>query len=444
MITLDAPNPERPRGSPPFSALQPLSIFAGHWIGRPGHWLLLGFPEWQENDPISLLQRLTKSYAAPTASVSSQNVLTLDQGLLYGLAPYESGIRFNWPQMEAGKTPNNAPSLYAAFTREVAVLDAQGQVVAEYGQRPEFKRQVEALSKLWLTLQAARQPGPPPFSCSAFKPDWSFSDYEGAFKRVKAYIEAGDCYQINLAQRFQASFEGSALAAFIQLMGKIPAPYATYMETCDATFLSCSPEHFITINGPHLRTDPIKGTRPRHADPKQDAEQSKALLASAKDQAENLMIVDLLRNDLGRMADTGSVRVPDLFRLESFQNVHHLVSTIEARLRPDVHPLRALLSCLPGGSITGAPKKRAIEIISELECAPREGYCGSQFIASPTHWISNITIRTLQLRGDTLTLWGGGGIVADSECRAEYNESLIKINHIAAALGAPTLPLWEP
>ena len=395
-----------------------------------------------ENDPIALLKRLEQPQNFPAQHCPPGEPLSLNQGLLYGIAPYNSGIRFNWPNLKLNNNHGNTP-FYAAFTQEVALLDAQGMVVAQFGRRPEFIQLIAEISARWQP-HADDASANQTFTCSAFKSDWLYPDYEAAFNQVKAYIQAGDCYQINLAQRFQASFEGSSLEAFLRLMRSVPSPYAAYMNTGSETYLSCSPEHFISIHGPHLRTDPIKGTRPRHADPVKDAALQQALLASVKDQAENLMIVDLLRNDLGRMALTGSVKVPELFRLESFQNVHHLVSTVEARLRPDVHPLRALLSCLPGGSITGAPKKRAIEIIAELECAPRESYCGSQFLASPTQWVSNITIRTLQLQGSTLTLWGGGGIVADSECRSEYNESLVKINHIAAALGAPTLPLREP
>lgn len=414
-----------------------LAIYSGHWIGFHGHWLILAYPDWVETTPTSLIKRL---YQKQPIVAPQQNAswFPLDEGILYGIAPYETGIAYNWRQLNT-TIPSNLP-FYAAFTREAAIIDARGTIVERWGQHPEF---MQLLDHVVDTLTKSA-PSPRPhtlFHCSDFTPDWSYRAYSSAFERAMQYIQAGDCYQVNLAQRFQAHFSGSSLAAFFRLMQPSPPPYAGYLQTPAATILSCSPEHFISCNDKHLRTDPIKGTRPRHNDPATDAQLRHELISSTKDKAENVMIVDLLRNDLGRLAVPGSVCVPELFRLESFQNVHHLVSTVEARLRPSIHPMQALLSCLPGGSITGAPKKRAIEIIAELEGSHRESYCGSQFLASPTQLVSNITIRTLQLEGNTLTLWGGGGIVADSECRAEYNESLIKINHIATALGSTPIPL---
>ncbi|RMF17475.1 MAG: anthranilate synthase component I family protein, partial [Gammaproteobacteria bacterium] len=198
---------------------------------------------------------------------------------------------------------------------------------------------------------------------------------------------------------------------------------------------SFSPERFIQIRGRNIETRPIKGTRPRGATADDDRAQADALVTSEKDRAENLMIVDLLRNDLGRFCQPGSIRVPELFGLEHYSNVHHLVSTITGTLRDGVFPLDVLAGCSPGGSITGAPKRRAMEIIRELEPVQRGVYCGSLVYMTPEGDLdSSIAIRTLTADGQRLRVWGGGGIVADSDCDAEYEESLTKIRHLIQAL----------
>src|SRR5690606_3003640 len=192
--------------------------------------------------------------------------------------------------------------------------------------------------------------------------------------------------------------------------------------------LSLSPEQFIQIDGQHIRTAPIKGTRARGQNPAEDLALEHELAASPKDRAENLMIVDLLRNDLGRHSDIGSVKVERLFEIQTYRNVHHLVSTISATLKAGTHPLRLFFDAFPGGSITGAPKRRAMEIIAELEPHRRSVYCGSIFWWSADHVLrSNIAIRTLVCEQGNLYCWGGGGIVADSEEEQEYQESINKV-----------------
>lgn len=255
----------------------------------------------------------------------------------------------------------------------------------------------------------------------------SKGDYVKALAKVFDYIFEGDCYQINYAQRFDAKSNDSAADIYRHLRAQNPAPYAAYLDFDDFQVLSSSPERFLTLKNGCVETKPIKGTRPRYIDPKLDAQAAKDLLSSEKDRAENLMIVDLLRNDLGRVCVPGSIKVDKLFDIESFATVHHLVSTVSGQLRNDCDIADLFHACFPGGSITGAPKIRAMQIIDELEPVRREVYCGSVIRWGYDGSLdSSISIRTLVKRGEQLHYWAGGGIVADSQTQAEYQESLTK------------------
>lgn len=251
--------------------------------------------------------------------------------------------------------------------------------------------------------------------------------YRTAALQVKAYIAAGDCYQVNLAQRFSAQVEGDAWLAYGTLRRHNPAPYGAFMRYPGGAVLSGSPEQFLAVRDGEVTTRPIKGTRRRDPDPKVDQALLTELSDSVKDRAENLMIVDLLRNDLGRVCVPGSIQVPDLFRPETFARVHHLVSTVTGRLRPDVDVLALLEAAFPGGSITGAPKRRAMEIIAALEGQRRGVYCGSiGWINDAGDMDSNIAIRTAVCAQGQIHFWAGGGIVADSDWQREYQECLTK------------------
>ncbi len=269
-----------------------------------------------------------------------------------------------------------------------------------------------------------------------FNSNLSPAAYEECFDRVQHYLHAGDCYQVNLAQRFTAPYRGDPWQAYLHLTRSQPAPMGCYFSAPNLVCLSVSPERFLSVQRGIITTHPIKGTRPRVTeDPERDRAQLVSLRESEKDRAENLMIVDLLRNDLGLSCVPGSIRVSRLFDIRSFANVHHMVSDIEGALRPEVHPLQALIAAFPGGSITGAPKKRAMEIIAELEPDARSFYCGSAFYCDVTGRMdSNILIRTLLCQDDQIHCWGGGGIVADSTANAEYQETLDKVGHILRAL----------
>ena len=262
--------------------------------------------------------------------------------------------------------------------------------------------------------------------------------YRAAFEQIQAYIHAGDCYQVNLAQRFSSRFEGDPWVAYRVLRAAAAAPFSAYLEDANGdAVLSLSPERFLSLHGHHVETSPIKGTRPRYTDESADRLAAEELRGSAKDRAENLMIVDLLRNDLGRSCKPGSIHVDRLFEVQSFPTVHHLVSTISGELEADRTAFELLRDSFPGGSITGAPKRRSMEIIRELEAYSREVYCGSVlYISADGRMDSNIAIRTLLTQGEDIHCWGGGGIVADSEWLKEYQETHDKVGKLLAALEA--------
>lgn len=253
------------------------------------------------------------------------------------------------------------------------------------------------------------------------------SGYETAFKAVQAYLHAGDCYQINLAQRFAVQASGDAFSAYCTLRQLSPAPYAAFLNLPQAQILCASPERFLQVQQGHVETKPIKGTRPSVADAQRNALLVQDLRNSSKDRAENLMIVDLLRNDLSKNCAPGTVQVPNLFEVESYATVHHLVSTVTGELAAGRDAIALLRDCFPGGSVTGAPKQRAMEIIEQLEPQRRGIYCGSiGYIGFDGNMDCNIAIRTLVFADGEIRCWAGGGIVADSEAGAEYQETLDK------------------
>ena len=313
---------------------------------------------------------------------------------------------------------------------------------------------------------------------------WHKYHYQHAFNQTQKYLQQGDCYQINLTQEWACCLadQNKHDEPFYTLIDYLPslhrntqAPFAGYLSTkyigdkihahrqnstnepnevteqqSHFELLSCSPELFFTFNkdhetgSHHIRTKPIKGTMPRGITTEQDMIYKQQLIDSEKDRAENVMIVDLLRNDLGKYAKIGSVKVPQLFAIESFSNVHHMVSTISAELKTDTHPLTVLFGSLPAGSITGTPKRRAVEIISELETVPRGAYCGTMGYMNfdgSGQW--NVLIRTLQAnissdngvsKDGHVSLWAGGGITIASDCDAEYQECLDKVGNLLSVL----------
>lgn len=270
---------------------------------------------------------------------------------------------------------------------------------------------------------------------SEWQSNMTENEYATKFTVIQDYLKSGDCYQINLAQRFHAQYQGSEWQAYQKLATQNGAPFSAFIRTPEVAILSVSPERFLQVRERKIETKPIKGTRPRSNDPELDAKEAEILRHSAKDRSENLMIVDLLRNDIGRVSKPGSVKVPKLFDIESFPAVHHLVSTITGEL-DDNYTISDLLSAsFPGGSITGAPKIRAMAIIEELEPHRRNLYCGSiGYISRCGTMDTSITIRTLIAYEETLYASAGGGIVADSQVELEYQETLHKLSKILPIL----------
>ena len=260
--------------------------------------------------------------------------------------------------------------------------------------------------------------------------------YLDAVARVIEYVYAGDIFQANLSQRLEAPLAGTPFELYRRLRQRNPAPFAAYLAFGDVVVVSSSPERFLCVDaGRRVETRPIKGTRPRGVGPEHDAALALALAESDKDRAENVMIVDLLRNDLSRVCQPGTVRVPELFALEHYQTVHHLVSTVVGELAPELDALDLLRAAFPGGSITGAPKVRAMQIIAGLEPTQRGVYCGSIGYLSATGALdSSIVIRTYLVVGRDVYFQVGGGIVADSDPEQEYRETLDKARGLIAAL----------
>lgn len=315
------------------------------------------------------------------------------------------------------------------------VIDHQKREVRLVSQlhAPETARILPAI------MARLQKPGVKPLNnfcvASEVRSNLSSGNYVAAFNRIHDYLMAGDCYQVNLAQRFSAKAEGDALGAYMTLRAISPAPYSAFLNLPGAQILCASPERFLLVRDGLVETKPIKGTRQRGTDAQSDAKLIEALRSNKKDRAENLMIVDLLRNDLGKSCIPGTVRVQKMFDVESYANVHHLVSTITGTLAEGKDALSLLQDCFPGGSITGAPKKRAMEIIAELEPHKRGIYCGSiGYVGWDGNMDTNIVIRTLVYADGEIHCSAGGGIVADSEAAAEYEETLHKASGLLRML----------
>ena len=280
--------------------------------------------------------------------------------------------------------------------------------------------------------QGAQHAHPPRDSITS---TFSRAGFIAAVERAQRYIRAGDIYQVNLSQRFTVPCTFPGWELFQRLAGVSPAPFAAFLDCGEFQIASSSPELFLRLSGPHIVTRPIKGTRPRSADATRDAQLTYELQTSAKEMAELVMITDLLRNDLGKVCEFGSVQVPELVRLERYAQVQHLVSTVEGRLRPDMTHFGAFASCFPGGSITGAPKIRAMEIIDELEPVTRGPYTGALgYLGFNRESQLSILIRAAICKEAEAHFHAGAGIVADSAPAAEYDETLAKACGFFAAL----------
>jgi len=265
-------------------------------------------------------------------------------------------------------------------------------------------------------------------STTSCESNMNYDLYKSKISKISNYIKSGDCYQVNFAQRFSLGYEGDEYSMYKTLNNSFGSPYSAFINYPFGNILSFSPERFLSIKNNIVETKPIKGTRPRSDDEITDKKNIDELKLSEKDRAENLMIVDLLRNDLGMNCKSGSINVDKLFEIETFANVHHLVSTISGEIHNESSIYKLIRDAFPGGSITGAPKLRSMEIIEELEPDNRSIYCGSiGYIGFDQKTDLNISIRSMLAVNNKLYFWGGGGIVNDSDVRSEYNESIAKV-----------------
>lgn len=382
-------------------------------------------------------------------SYSDKNPFSLVQAYLENAFPPIEGLPFNGGAIGyfsydmarrleklpvIAKDEENIPDMCVGIYYWVLIVDHQQQqswLIANDLNDEEIKRLVRTFSTVTASEMAS----------NAFKvlsnPQSNMDKdyYCKSFKRIKHYLLEGDSYQVNLAQRFSAACQGNPWFAYQRLRDINPAPFAAYLNLPGVKVLSSSPERFLKVTQREIETKPIKGTRPRNQNLHADQQLINELLNSKKDRAENVMIVDLLRNDISKNCVTGSVKVPKLFDVESFATVHHLVSTVSGTLSKGQHALDLLRNCFPGGSITGAPKIRSMEIIEELEPNRRGIYCGAiGYIGFDGNMDTNIAIRTLIHSDDTIRFWAGGGIVNDSEMEAEYQESYDKAAAMLALL----------
>ncbi|WP_421349535.1 aminodeoxychorismate synthase component I [Aeromonas veronii] len=349
-----------------------------------------------------------------------------------GLFGYDLGRRFERLPVQAATdiaVPDMAVGIYDwALLRNVATGDWQ---LVHWGDKAGLANRLA-----WLEQQQAK-PAPAFALQGSWQSNMSRAEYSEKFARIQEYLAAGDCYQINLTQRFSAPYQGDEWQAYCLLATANKAPFSAFIRLPDSALLSLSPERFLLLDGRHIETKPIKGTRPRHPDPATDRQVARELAQADKDRSENLMIVDLLRNDIGRVSRPGSVSVPHLFAVESFPAVHHLVSTIHGELDARWQGVDLLRACFPGGSITGAPKIRAMEIIEELEPQRRNAYCGSiGYLSQHGRMDTSICIRTLIAEAGRLHCWAGGGIIADSDADSEYQETYDKVARILPPLSA--------
>ncbi|HEH9432098.1 TPA: aminodeoxychorismate synthase component I [Aeromonas sobria] len=380
-------------------------------------------------DPLALLARTQQQLLGVLDLCATR--LPFIGGAL-GLFGYDLGRRFERLPVQAATdiaVPDMAVGIYDwALLRNVATGDWQ---LVHWGDEAGLAKRLA-----WLEQQQAK-PAPAFALQGSWQSNMSRAEYGEKFARIQAYLAAGDCYQINLTQRFSAPYQGDEWQAYCLLAAANKAPFSAFIRLPDSALLSLSPERFLLLDGRHIETKPIKGTRPRHPDPATDRQVALELARADKDRSENLMIVDLLRNDIGRVSRPGSVSVPHLFMVESFPAVHHLVSTIHGELDARWQGVDLLRACFPGGSITGAPKIRAMGIIEELEPQRRNAYCGSiGYLSQHGRMDTSICIRTLIAEAGRLHCWAGGGIIADSDADSEYQETYDKVARILPPLSA--------
>ena len=379
-----------------------------------------GYQQVVPDDPFELLQQELKNHVLEPCE------LPFSGGAL-GYFSYDLGRRIEQVP-NAAENDTDIPEMAVGIYHWAYVVDHQEQKSMIVGDMSEPRVKLNWQDIInWVTAPEKFAQKEAYKSTSIIKSNMTAKQYAEKFAVIKSYIGAGDCYQVNLAQRFMVNVEGDPWQGYMTLRKINPSPFAAYINIPGCNVLSVSPERFLRVNNNLVQTKPIKGTRPRSQDKSKDNELKEELKNSIKDRAENLMIVDLLRNDLSKCCEVNSVKVTKLFDVESFPTVHHLVSTIEGRLPKKTSLVELLRESFPGGSITGAPKIRAMEIIEELEPHRRGLYCGSiGYIGFNRRMDTNIAIRTIIQKDDIAYFYAGGGLVWDSSLDEEYQETYDK------------------
>ncbi|GIV17571.1 MAG: aminodeoxychorismate synthase, component I [Armatimonadota bacterium] len=437
IVLLDSATEPSPAGKFPLArycivAQEPFGILEGTEDGAWWHSSDEG-SQFVAGNPLRLLQTFLNRYSLPAANYLTPLPAGAIGFLNYGLKALIESCPNRLP------APNRLPLYWFGFYDAIAAIDLyrREMILTSTGfphqGAAQLRRAQERLQQLvtqWQSLlNTPAPPVAPAYHCGETQVYWSRREYAQAHRRIQRYIAAGDVYQVNLAQMFQACFEGSPAGLFLRARAISPVPFGAYLQAEDFTIISLSPERFLHVCPitRRVQTRPIKGTRPRATDMSEDRRYACELLHSHKDRAEHIMIVDLERNDLGRVAQVGTVEVAELMTLEGFAQMYHLTSTVQATLRPEVDAATLLWATFPGGSITGAPKVRAMQIIEEVEPVAREVYTGSLgYIGFHGGIDMNIAIRTAVVRDKKITFYAGGGIVADSNADEEYAETLIK------------------
>ena len=394
-----------------------------------------------DSPPLETMRKITNEYSE-NSKQSEHNIKLPFNGGWLGYISYDFGFTLQpnheklFPsQIDNLKKESDLPLIAMGFY--------QWAIITDHKEQTSTLHNFGLNSSEWETLQSFIKNNLNPKNLelsgarlkTSFKSNTDYQDYENAFNTIQNYIKEGDCYQVNFAQRFNSQFEGEAFDLYRKLAIENNSPFSAYINLGSQQILSLSPERFIQSNGKKVTTQPIKGTLPRDPDPIKDEQLANELINSEKDRAENLMIVDLLRNDLSKTAKKASVKVTELFGHYKFESVHHLISTIESELDDSFDNYDLLETTLPGGSITGAPKIRAMQIIDELEANNRGIYCGIiGYIDFDGNMDTNICIRTLLADNKQIYCWAGGGLVADSQLDSEYQETFDKLNKIIPVL----------
>ncbi len=421
------------------------------WIGARGRRVTVGAETTESADPFAVLaERLAAYRTEPIPG------LPPFQGGAAGLFGYDlchHVERLPRPRFDEFAVPDLAVGLYdwvVAFDHAAGRTWLIATGLPETNPRRRRQRAARRLEEIRRRLRSIPAP-PPPWRpgrmVERLAPQWPVPElapltsnfdretYLATVRRAIEYVHAGDCFQVNVAQRLLAPATVPPAELYRRLRERNAAPFAGYFDLGEFVLASASPERFLRLTGDEVETRPIKGTRPRGRTPEEDEARAEELLASAKDRAENVMIVDLLRNDLGRVCRFGSVRVPAVCRLETYRYVHHLVSEVRGRLREGLGPIDLLRAAFPGGSVTGAPKVRAMEIIAELEPTARGPYCGSLgYLGFDGTADTSILIRTFTVGRGWVQFPVGGGIVADSVPEREYEETWHKAEGLLRAL----------